>query len=65
MRKAWFLHFSRSLLVTYMITVRLEKKIIVLERVLILDPKLCTNPVDICPYFFIKCAKCGNFWHFN
>ena len=32
-----------------------------LKKSCILDPKLCTNPVDI----FVKCVKCGNFLHFN
>ena len=32
MRKAWFLRFSRSLLITYLITLSVEKEIIVLEK---------------------------------
>ena len=48
--KAWFLRFSRSLLITYLFSLCLEKKYIVLEKVWkkkswILDPKICTNPV--------------------
>ena len=47
--KGLFLVFLRSILITYLITLRLEKEIIVLEKVWknswILDPKICTNPV--------------------
>ena len=32
MRKAWFLRFSRSLLITYLITLSVEKEIIVLGK---------------------------------
>ena len=32
MKKSWFLHFSRSLLITYLLTLSPEKYIIVLER---------------------------------
>ena len=41
--------FLRSLMITYLITLSLEKEIIVLEEVwkksLILDREICTNPV--------------------
>ena len=37
--------FESSLLITYLITVSPEKEIIALEKVLYLDPRICTNPV--------------------
>ena len=41
--------FLRSLMITYLITLSLEKEIIVLEKAwkksLILDREICTNPV--------------------
>ena len=47
MEKALFLHF----LITYLITLSLEKEIIVLEKVWkkswISDPKICTNPAYV------------------
>ena len=42
MKKAFFLLFLRAILITYSITVCLEKEIIVLEKGL---EKICTNPV--------------------
>ena len=49
MKKALFLHFLRSHLITYLITLSLEKEIIVLEKVWkkswTLDPKIFTNPL--------------------
>ena len=50
LKKAWFLRFSRSLsVITYLLTLSLEKWSIVLEKVWkkswILDPKICRNPV--------------------
>ena len=48
MEKALFLQvffFSSSLLITYFITLSLEKEIIVLEKVLNFGSKICTNPV--------------------
>ena len=48
-KKALFLQFLSSLMITYLITLSLEKEIIVLENVwktsLILDREVCTNPV--------------------
>ena len=39
--------FLRSLLNTYLITLSLEKEIIVLEKISkIVGPKICTNPVE-------------------
>ena len=38
LEKTFFLHFLRSVLITYLITLSLEKEIIVLEK--ILDPKM-------------------------
>ena len=50
-KKTLFLLFLRSLLITYLITLSLEKEIIVLEKKVwekswILDPKTCTNPIN-------------------
>ena len=47
MEKDWFLRFSMSLLITYLVTLSLEKEIIVLEKRLekSLDPKICTGTV--------------------
>ena len=47
MEKDWFLRFSMSLLITYLVTLSLEKEIIVLEKRLEkpLDPKICTGTV--------------------
>ena len=48
-KKALFLRFLRSLWITFLITLSLEKEVIVLDKSLeksgILDPKICTNPV--------------------
>ena len=44
MYKALFLCFLRSLWTTYLITLSLEKRIIVLEKVLNFGSKICTNP---------------------
>ena len=50
-KKALFLQFLSSLMITYLITLSLEKEIIVLENVwktsLILDREVCTNPVQV------------------
>ena len=50
MKTVVFLHFLQSLLITCLITLSLQKKIIVLEKVWkkswISDPKICMNPAD-------------------
>ena len=48
MRKTWFLRFSVSLLINYLITLSVKREIIVLvkslEKVLNFGSKICTNP---------------------
>ena len=57
MRKVWFLHFSRSVLVTYVITVSLEKLIIVLEKVLNLGSEFLYEPCCHLTLFLRKMCK--------
>ena len=45
MKKALFLRYVSCLLITYLINFSLEKEITVLEKVLNLAPKICTNPI--------------------
>ena len=68
MKKALFLRFWRSLLITYLMTSSLEKEIIVLEKSLekkswSLDPKICANLDCKTVGFFLKISKeIGKAW---
>ena len=46
MNKALFLYFLRYLMITFLITLSLEKEILIFASEKILDPKICTNPAQ-------------------